>query len=286
MTTIGIIGGSGLYALEGLTDVKEVTVSTPYGPTSDSMMTGRLGATQLVFLPRHGRGHRLTPAEVPYRANVFAMKALGVEWLVSVSAVGSMKEHIHPGDLVVPDQYIDRTHGRDRTFFGGGVVAHVSMADPVCVTAARHFVEHARACGFAVHDGGSLVTIDGPQFSTRAESLAYRAMGVDIIGMTAMPEAKLAREAEMHYVTLGLVTDYDCWRTSTEPVTVEAVMATLKANSVRAQQLLATALPAIAGLAKRCACATALSVAIVTDRSLVTKERIAELGPIASKYLG
>ncbi|MEZ0310933.1 MAG: S-methyl-5'-thioadenosine phosphorylase [Myxococcota bacterium] len=285
MTTIGIIGGSGLYALEGLSDVQEVAVPTPYGPTSDSMITGRLGDTRLVFLPRHGRGHRLTPAEVPYRANVFAMKSLGVEWLVSVSAVGSMKEHIHPGDLVVPDQYLDRTHGRDRSFFGDGVVAHVSMADPVCITAAKHFVAQARAQGLDVHDGGSLVTIDGPQFSTRAESFAYRAMGVDIIGMTAMPEAKLAREAEMHYVTLGLVTDYDCWHTSAEPVTVEAVIAILKANSARAQKLLEKALPAIAGLDKRCACDAALSVAIVTDRSLIAKERIAQLGPIVRKYL-
>jgi 5'-methylthioadenosine phosphorylase len=285
MTTIGVIGGSGLYALEGLTDVSEQTVSTPYGPPSDTFITGRLGDTQLVFLPRHGRGHRLTPAEVPYRANVFAMKALGVEWLVSVSAVGSMKEHIHPGDLVVPDQYLDRTSGRDRSFFGHGIVVHVSMADPVCATAAKHFVAQARVLGFSVHDGGSLVTIDGPQFSTRAESFAHRAMGVDIIGMTAMPEAKLAREAELHYVTLGLVTDYDCWRASFEPVTVEAVIATLKANSARAQKLLAQALPAIAGLDKRCTCDAALSVAIVTDRSLIKKERIAELGPIVRKYL-
>ncbi len=285
MTTIGIIGGSGLYALEGLTDVQEVNVVTPYGPPSDTLVTGRLGDTQLVFLPRHGRGHRLTPAEVPYRANVFAMKSLGVEWLVSVSAVGSLKEHIHPGDLVVPDQYIDRTQGRDRTFFGEGVVAHVSMADPVCVTAAKHFVAQARALGLNVHDGGTLVTIDGPQFSTRAESFAYRAMGFDIIGMTAMPEAKLAREAELHYVTLGLVTDYDCWHVSAEPVTVDAVIAILKANSARAQKLLERALPTIAGLDVRCACASALAVAIVTDRASIPKTRVAELGPLVHKYL-
>jgi 5'-methylthioadenosine phosphorylase len=285
MTTIGIIGGSGLYALEGLTDVREVNVTTPYGPPSDALVTGRLGEAQLVFLPRHGRGHRLTPAEVPYRANVFAMKSLGVEWLVSVSAVGSMKEHIHPGDLVVPNQYVDRTTSRDRSFFGDGIVAHVSMADPVCATLTRHFVAAARVQGLSVHDGGSLVVIDGPQFSTRAESEIYRSQGVDVIGMTAIPEAKLAREAELHYTTLGLVTDYDCWHVTEEPVTVEAVIAVLKANTVKAQQLLARSLPGIANLATRCGCASALSVAITTDRAVIPKGRVAQLGPIVAKYL-
>ncbi len=285
MTTIGIVGGSGLYALEGLTDVREVEVKTPYGPPSDTLVTGRLGDTQLVFLPRHGKGHRLTPAEVPYRANVFALKSLGVEWLVSVSAVGSMREHIHPGDLVIPRQYVDRTSGRDKSFFGDGIVAHVSMADPVCATATKHFAAQAKNLGINVHDGGALVAIDGPQFSTRAESEIYRAQGIDIIGMTAMPEAKLAREAELHYVTLGLVTDYDCWRIAEEPVTVEAVIAILKANSARAQKLLEKALPAIGALDKHCTCDAALSVAIVTDRSVIAKERVAQLGPLVAKYL-
>ena len=249
------------------------------------MVTGKLGATQLVFIPRHGRGHRLAPAEVPYRANIFAMKQLGVQYLISVSAVGSMREHLHPGELVIPDQYVDRTQGRTQSFFGAGIVAHVSMADPVCTHLAKHLADHGRTVGAKVHEGGTLITIDGPAFSTRGESHMYRAWGIDIIGMTAMPEAKLAREAEMHYCTLGWVTDYDCWHQSEKPVTVEAVIAILKRNGELANQLLSSALPGIASLQPTCSCASALAVAIVTDPKVVTPERKNELGPLVAKYL-
>lgn len=284
MTTIGIIGGTGLYALEGLTQVREIKVDTPFGAPSDVLVTGKLGGAQLVFLPRHGRGHRLSPTEVPYRANVYAMKSLGAEWLVSVSSVGSMREDLHPGDMVIVDQYIDRTRMRTETFFGDGVVAHVSMAHPVCPRLAKHLAVAGRATGATVHDRGTLVCIEGPAFSTLAESRAYRAQGIDVIGMTAMPEAKLAREAELHYATVAMVTDYDCWHESEGHVTVDAVVAMLKKNGATAKKMLEHALSAVAAIPGTCGCTTALGAALQTDRSVVAQERIDDLGPLVAKY--
>ena len=284
MTTIGIIGGTGLYALDGLTQVREIKVDTPFGPPSDVLVTGKLGGTQLVFLPRHGRGHRLSPSEVPYRANVFAMKSLGAEWLVSVSSVGSMREDLHPGDMVIVDQYLDRTRLRAESFFGDGIVAHVSMAHPVCPRLAKHLAASGRAAGAAVHDGGTLVCIEGPAFSTLAESRAYRAQGVDVIGMTAMPEAKLAREAELHYATVAMVTDYDCWHESEGHVTVDAVLAMLKKNGATAKKMLEHALGTVAAIDGTCGCTAALASALQTDKAAVPQERIDDLLPIVGKY--
>ena len=228
--TIGVIGGSGLYDLEGLTEQRWQRLETPFGEPSDEYLTGRLGAHRLVFLPRHGRGHRIPPHEINFRANVHGMKQLGAEWILSVSAVGSLREEIAPGDLVVVDQFLDRTRARPQTFFGDGIAAHVSFADPVSPELAALLVDAAAAQGARVHKRGTYVVIDGPAFSTRAESHMYRQLGADIIGMTNLPEAKLAREAEIGYATLALVTDYDCWKETEEAVHVEAVIATLHKN--------------------------------------------------------
>ncbi|MDX2480026.1 MAG: S-methyl-5'-thioadenosine phosphorylase, partial [Desulfuromusa sp.] len=232
---IGVIGGSGLYEMEGLTDVREVTLETPFGAPSDAYMTGVLDDAQMVFLPRHGRGHRLLPSEVNYRANIYGMKTLGVEHIISVSAVGSMKEEIIPGHIVVPDQFFDRTQGiRASTFFGNGVVGHVQFADPVCADLSAILVESARKVGATVHQGGTYVCIEGPNFSTRAESKIYRSWGVDIIGMTNLPESRLAREAEICYGTVALATDYDCWHEGHDDVSVEAVIAIIQQNVMTA----------------------------------------------------
>ncbi len=284
MTTIGIIGGTGLYALDGLTQVREIKVDTPFGAPSDVLVTGKLGGAQLVFLPRHGRGHHLSPSEVPYRANVYAMKSLGAEWLISVSSVGSMREDLHPGDMVMVDQYLDRTRLRAESFFGNGIVAHVSMAHPVCPRLAKHLAASGRATGAAVHDGGTLVCIEGPAFSTLAESVAYRGQGVDVIGMTAMPEAKLAREAELHYATVAMVTDYDCWHESEGHVTVDAVLAMLKKNGATAKKMLEHALSSVATIEGACGCASALKSALQTDKASVPQDRIDDLRPLVGKY--
>ncbi|MCA9493501.1 MAG: S-methyl-5'-thioadenosine phosphorylase, partial [Myxococcales bacterium] len=222
MARIGIVGGSGLYALDGLQDVCEEVVETPYGPTSDVLVRGRLGSSELVFVPRHGRKHKMLPSEVPYRANVWALKSLGCDWLISVSAVGSLREEIHPGDAVLVDQYLDRTRGtRPSTFFGDGVVAHAPFGDPVCGALRGYLRQACDAAGVTVHDGGTYVCMEGPAFSTRAESELYRSWGCSVIGMTAIPEAKLAREASMSYATLAFATDYDCWHTGHDEVSVE-----------------------------------------------------------------
>src|SRR5262249_37080335 len=226
---LGVIGGSGLYSMEGLGNMREVMVETPFGPPSDAILTGVLDDLPAAFLPRHGRGHRLTPTEVPSRANIYALKSLGVEWVISVSAVGSLREDYAPLDLVVPDQLFDRTKSRTNSFFEGGVVAHVSFAEPFCQHLAALLWETMQGLdGFQAHRGGTYVCIEGPLFSTKAESRIYRQLGCDIIGMTALPEAKLAREAELHYATIACVTDYDVWHESTETVTVEMVVANLK----------------------------------------------------------
>src|SRR5512141_2310634 len=229
---IGVIGGSGLYEMEGMTDIAHVTVNTPFGNPSDEYVTGTLEGVRMVFLPRHGKGHRLLPSEVNYRANIYGMKSLGVQRIISVSAVGSMKEEIVPGHIVIPDQFIDRTKGiRKDTFFGNGIVGHVQFADPVCADLSAVLFEAAREAGATVHRGGAYVCMEGPAFSTRAESHLYRSWGGDVIGMTNLQEAKLAREAEICYATLAMATDYDCWHLEEEAVTVEAVIARLSQNA-------------------------------------------------------
>src|SRR3989337_4525519 len=242
---IGVIGGSGLYDMAGLTDIKEVAVKTPFGDPSSEFITGQLGGVNLVFLPRHGRGHVLLPSEINYRANIYGMKKLGVEWLISVSAVGSMKEEIAPGHIVIVDQFFDRTSKRVSTFFGNGITGHVEFGEPGCGNLSGVLYDAAKKTGATVHKGGTYICIEGPQFSTKAESLTYRKWGVDVIGMTNIPEAKLAREAEICYATVALSTDYDCWHETEESVTLEAIMSTIKANVAMAKDIIRKAVPAI-----------------------------------------
>lgn len=260
---IGIIGGSGLYNVEGLGRVREVRVRTPFGAPSDAIVLGVLGGVRVAFLSRHGRGHRINPGSINYRANIYALKSLGVTQVISVSAVGSMKEAIRPGDVVLPDQFIDLTKRRISTFFDEGIVAHVGFAEPVCASVADALEEAGRAAGARLHRGGTYVCMEGPQFSTKAESHLYRQWGVDVIGMTNMPEAKLAREAELCYATVALATDYDCWHETEEAVTVEAILATLHKNVALAKQVLKTVVPKL-DPDRACACHQALGNAIVT----------------------
>ncbi len=282
--TIGIIGGSGLYEMEGLEDVREIKVETPFGPPSDAYITGKLGSARLVFLPRHGRGHRLSPTDINYRANIYGMKKLGVEWIISVSAVGSMKEEIRPGDVVIVDQFFDRTTRRVSTFFSSGIVGHVEFAEPVCARLAEVLHEASLKAGATVHRGGTYVCIEGPQFSTRAESLIYRSWGVDVIGMTNIPEAKLAREAEICYSTVALSTDYDCWHETEESVTVDMILTTLKKNVSLAKQIIKNAIPMITH-PRDCKCARALEYAIVTAKDAIPEGLRKDLAPIIGKYL-
>lgn len=281
---LGIIGGSGLYEMEGLEDTVVIDVSTPFGDPSDRIVTGTLDGLKMAFLPRHGRGHRLLPGEVNYRANIYALKTLGVDAVISVSAVGSMKEEIRPGDLVVPHQFIDRTRGRASTFFGNGIVAHVAFADPVCFPLAALLARGAEGVGATVHRTGTYLCMEGPQFSTRAESLLYRSWGVDVIGMTNIPEAKLAREAEMCYATLALATDYDCWHETEEDVSVEAVLTIMRRNVENAKEAIRLTALAI-GEKGPCSCGEALKFAIVTDPQAVPEETKVDLEPIIGKYL-
>ncbi len=285
---IGVIGGSGLYEIEGLTDVQDVSLDTPFGAPSDSYITGQLGGAKMVFLPRHGRGHRLLPSEVNYRANIFGMKTLGVEQIISVSAVGSMKEEIVPGHIVIPDQFFDRTQGkRASTFFGSGVVGHVQFADPICGMLADILAGSAREVGATVHQGGTYLCIEGPNFSTRAESTIYRSWGVDIIGMTNVPEARLAREAEICYGTVALATDYDCWHDGHDDVSVEAVIAIIQQNVATARRIIQEASERIIEQRQQrnCACAEALKYAIMTDKALIPETTQQALQPIIGKYL-
>jgi 5'-methylthioadenosine phosphorylase len=273
---IGVIGGSGLYELEGVQDVRWRRVRTPFGDPSDEFCTGTFEGRPVIFLPRHGRGHRFTPSELNFRANIWGLKSLGAEWVVSVSAVGSMKETIHPLDLVIPSQFYDATRRRGSTFFGDGIVAHVGMAEPICPALAGALAKAAGATGAAVHRGGTYICIEGPQFSTRAESRIYRGWGVDVIGMTNMPEAKLAREAELCYATLALVTDYDVWHDSQETVTVEAVIQNLLKNVATAKDVLRRVIPAIGG-ARTCPCPGLLRDAVITPPAkfpLATRRRL------------
>jgi 5'-methylthioadenosine phosphorylase len=281
---IGVIGGSGLYQMPGLGRIREVSVSTPFGKPSDKLVRGRLGDTELVFLPRHGKGHRWLPTEVNFRANIFALKKLGVERIISVSAVGSLRQEIAPGDLVVPDQFIDRTSQRPGTFFGRGLVAHVSLAEPFCKDLSAVLVKSARAEKAQVHAGGTYLCMEGPQFSTRAESHLYRSWNAHVIGMTNLQEAKLAREAEICFGTLALATDYDCWNESAGDVEIERVLAVLQSNVDLAQRTIRRALAELAG-PRSCACASALKDAIITERSRIPRKLRAELRPIIGKYL-
>ncbi|MCK6545504.1 S-methyl-5'-thioadenosine phosphorylase [Myxococcota bacterium] len=282
--TIGVIGGSGLYEMEGLEQIERVKVSTPFGDPSDAYITGVLHGQKMVFLPRHGVGHKILPHEINFRANLWGMKKLGVSQLISVSAVGSMKEHIAPGHIVFVDQFIDLTKRRISTFYGGGAVVHVPMADPVCSEMRGRLVDVARELGVKSHDGGTYVCIEGPQFSTRAESFVYRSWGVDVIGMTNMPEAKLAREAEICYASIALATDYDCWHVSEESVTVEAVLKTLSTNVATAKSLIrayAANPPDVSGSI----CQTAARTSLMTATANIPTQLRRDLEPIFAPFL-
>ncbi len=280
---IGVIGGSGLYELEGLTDVRWEKVRTPFGEPSDAYCLGRLGAREMVFLPRHGRGHRLLPSELNYRANVYGLKALGVEWVVSISAVGSMREGIAPLDLVIVDQFYDHTRRRASSFFGEGIGAHVGMADPVCPDLAGRLYRAALVTGARVHPRGTYICIEGPQFSSKAESEIYRVWGVDVIGMTNMPEAKLAREAELCYATVALVTDYDVWHESEAAVSVEAVIANLMKNVATAKEVIRRVVPEIAP-PRTCACPHLLKNAVITPADAFPPATRKRLELLIGKY--
>ena len=282
---IGILGGSGLYAMEGLAGVETVEVATPFGKPSDSVVLGTLGGKPVAFLPRHGRGHRINPTEIPVRANIYALKTLGVDRLISISAVGSLKKELRPLDMVVPDQLIDRTYKRTSTFFEGGVVGHIAFAQPFCPELSQLVYEAASAAGATAHWGGTCIVMEGPAFSTVAESRMYRAWGADIIGMTALPEAKLAREAEMCYATLACVTDYDVWHESEEAVTVELIVANLSKNVAASQEVLRQLLPSVP-IERNCGCESALRDAIITSREHIPDEEKQKLQPILGKYIG
>jgi 5'-methylthioadenosine phosphorylase len=282
---LAVIGGSGVYEMERLTNVEELALDTPFGPPSDTIIVGTLSGTRIAFLPRHGRGHRLTPSEVPYRANIWALKSLGVERIISIGAVGSMKEKYQPRHIVIPDQIYDNTKKREYTYFGDGLVAHIDIADPFCPHLRQVLFQAVRAAGGTVHFGGTYVAIEGPRFSTRGESKIYRSWGVDVIGMTAVPEAQLAREAEMCYATMAHVTDYDVWHEEEEAVTVQMLIANLMANAALSKETLVHLVPLL-GEERLCDCGQTLSAAIITQRELIPEAKIAQLGPIVGKYLG
>ena len=284
--TLGVIGGSGLYELPGLEAVERLRVSTPFGDPSDEIVVGRLAGARLLFLPRHGRGHRLLPSELPFRANVWALKSLGADCLLAVSAVGSLREEIVPGHVVVPDQIIDRTRGRqdESTFFGRGIVAHVQFADPFCPRLSRALLDAADAAGATVHAGGTYVCMEGPAFSTRAESHLYRSWGAHVIGMTNLQEAKLAREAELCFATLALATDYDCWHEAHDDVQIEDILRVIAANVELARRTVAALAPRLPAPAE-CACGRALEHAIITDRTMIPAAVKRDLAPIAGRYL-
>ncbi|MGB3904099.1 MAG: S-methyl-5'-thioadenosine phosphorylase [Anaerolineae bacterium] len=282
--TIGVIGGSGLYDIEGLKEIEEHDVSTPFGKPSDPIVVGTLEGRRVAFLPRHGRGHRILPSEINVRANIYALKSLGVERIIAVNACGSMKEEIAPSDIVIPDQIIDRTKGRDSTFFGNGLVVHVSFAEPFCAELSEVLFEAAEAVGAKVHKGGTYVCIEGPRFSSKAESKMHRLWDVDIIGMTAIPEAVLAREAEICYASLALSTDYDVWHETEAPVTAEMVVQTILKNVETAKNAIKEVVPRVPS-ERGCDCATALSVAIQTAKDCIPGRVKQELNLLVGKYL-
>ncbi len=280
---VGIIGGSGLYRMEGVEIEEERRIETPFGNPSDAVMLGKLDGHPVAFLPRHGRGHTTLPHEINYRANIYALKKLGVSKIISVSAVGSMKEEVEPGDLLMVDQFIDRTKDRPQTFFGRGIAAHVAFADPVCTELKSSAVAAAKSVGVKAHTGGAYVCIEGPMFSSRAESMVYRSWGVSVIGMTNYQEAKLAREAEICYATIALVTDYDCWRVGEEEVGVEMIIKTLTDNVAKAQKVIRAMLPKLPK--GECSCQKALENAIMTDPKMIPDEVKRDLEPIIGKYV-
>ncbi len=282
---IGIIGGTGLYQMAGLEDIRELDLDTPFGPPSAPLVLGRLAGRRVAFLARHGRGHRFIPGQVPVQANIYALKSLGVERIISISAVGSMREEIRPLDIVIPDQYFDRTRGRPTTFFGPGIAVHISFADPVCPHLSETLYDAAAQAGGRVHRGGTYICIEGPSFSSKAESRIFRQWGVDVIGMTALPEAKLAREAEICYATVAFVTDYDVWHESEATVTVEMILENLHENTAMAQQVLRTVVPELDD-ERSCACAHALANAIVTRPEAIDPEERDRLRLLLAKYLG
>lgn len=283
--SIGIIGGSGLYQMEGLTVLDERRIETPFGDPSDAYIIGEIAGVRVAFLSRHGRGHRLSPSELNYRANLFGFKLLGVHTILSASAVGSMKEEYAPTDIVFPHQFIDRTRHRPDTFFGNGLVAHVGFADPICTALSSTMSKAARDAGARVHDGGVYICMEGPQFSTRAESNLYRSWGADVIGMTNLQEAKLAREAEICYATMALVTDYDCWHATHDDVTVETVLAYLAKNAETAQKILHNSIVPAASRKRDCACVNALQYAIITQKTAIPAQVKHDLAPLIGKYV-
>ncbi len=281
---IGVIGGTGLYDIEGLTDVEEVDINTPFGKPSDTIIIGRLEGVGIAFLPRHGRGHRISPTEIPARANIYALKSLGVEHIIAVCSAGSFKKEIEPGHLLVPDQLIDRTRNRVNSFFGEGIVAHIPFADPFCPVLSQLLFEAAREAGATAHAKGTYVVMEGPAFSTRAESRLYRSWGADIIGMTALPEAKLAREAEICYAIIGCVTDYDSWWHRAEPITVDFILKTLHQNVDTAKKIINLVVGRIPKT-RHCGCAAALKTAIVTAPESMPAAQKKKLDLLIEKYI-
>jgi 5'-methylthioadenosine phosphorylase len=282
--TIGIIGGSGLYHMAGLTETQELRVKTPFGDPSDAIVIGTLEGRRVAFLSRHGRGHRLSPSEINYRANICALKMLGAERIISVSAVGSLREDLPPLDFLIPNQFFDRTRGRTSTFFGGGVVAHVGFDKPTCPQLSAQLADACDRAGVKVHRGGTYVCMEGPQFSTLAESHTYRQLRFDVIGMTGVTEAKLAREAELCYATFALITDYDCWHPQHDSVTLEEILSNMAKNSDNVQRTIREAIRAL-GSSRDCKCGSALAHAIVTDRKAIPAAAKKRLAPIAGKYI-
>ena len=283
---LGIIGGSGLYQLDALEDAKWISLDTPWGEPSDDLLVGYIGSVKCVFLPRHGRGHRLGPSQLNFRANIDAMKQMGVTDLISISAVGSLAEELPPGRFVAVDQFIDRTFAREKSFFGDGLVAHVSVADPVCSRLSAYAVEAARKAGANIREGGTYLAMEGPQFSSRAESHLYRQWGAHVIGMTAMPEAKLAREAELPYALIGMVTDYDCWRENEAPVEVDAVIAQMHSNAAKARDLIAHLARSLPAEREASPIDNVLDFALITDPSARDPLLVAKLKNVAGRALG
>jgi 5'-methylthioadenosine phosphorylase len=281
---IGVIGGTGLYDVEGLTDIEEVEINTPFGKPSDAITIGRLEGVEVAFLPRHGRGHRISPTEIPVRANIYALKSLGVEHIIAVSSAGSFKTEIEPGHLLIPDQIIDRTRGRVSSFFSDGIVAHIPFAEPFCSTLSQVLYQSAKTAGASVHPKGTFVVMEGPAFSTRAESRLYRSWGADLIGMTALPEAKLAREAEICYAIIGCITDYDSWWHSAEPITIDVILNTMRQNVNTAKKVIKLAVSRLPEK-RDCGCATALETAIVTAPELIPAEQKKKLNLLIGKYI-
>jgi 5'-methylthioadenosine phosphorylase len=279
---IGVIGGTGLYEIEGMTDIQELHVDTPFGDTSDNLVVGKLNGTGIAFLPRHGKGHRILPHEIPVRANIYALKCLGVEHVIGINSCGSFKEELKPGELLVPDQVIDRTQGRRSTFFGDGIVAHISMADPFCSVLSKVLYQAGKECAGEIHQGGTYIAMEGPAFSTRAESRLYKSWGADVIGMTIFPEAKLAREAELCYASLCCITDYDAWKE--EHVTVDVVVGYMQKNIAMAKNIIKK----IAGMvpaARKCECSSALKTAIITAPAVMTLKQKQKFNLLIGKYV-